>query len=214
MSKIEQIISEIEEYIDGCKFQPLSNTKIIVNKDEIDELLAELRLRTPEEIKKYQKIINNKDAILNDAKQKADVMLEQAITHKDNLVSEHEIMQQAYAQANDMLQQTSDEAQDILDKAVADANDIRSAAVSYIDSELANLEKVVSHMIDNMTMRYENFMNAMTESLQVIRDNRSSLNPVQEEETNMDVMPDIPDEAINNDMAEYEDYTVNFDDEM
>ena len=54
MSKIEQIITEIEEYIDNCKFQPLSTSKIIVNKDDIDELLAELRLRTPEEIKKYR----------------------------------------------------------------------------------------------------------------------------------------------------------------
>ena len=26
-SRIEQLIDEIEEYIDGCKFQPLSNTK-------------------------------------------------------------------------------------------------------------------------------------------------------------------------------------------
>lgn len=32
-SRIEQIIEEIEEYIDSCKFQPLSTTKIIVNKD-------------------------------------------------------------------------------------------------------------------------------------------------------------------------------------
>ena len=39
-SRIEQIIEEIEEYIDGCKFQPLSSTKIIVNKEELEELLA------------------------------------------------------------------------------------------------------------------------------------------------------------------------------
>ncbi len=26
MSRIEQLIGEIEEYIDSCKFQPLSNT--------------------------------------------------------------------------------------------------------------------------------------------------------------------------------------------
>ena len=40
-SRIEQIIDEIEEYIDSCKFQPLSTTKIIVNKDQIDELRRE-----------------------------------------------------------------------------------------------------------------------------------------------------------------------------
>ena len=33
MSRIEQLISEIEEYIDSCKFQALSNSKIIVNKE-------------------------------------------------------------------------------------------------------------------------------------------------------------------------------------
>ena len=59
-SRIEQIIEEIEEYIESCKFQPLSSTKIIVNKEEIDELLRELRMKTPEEIKRYQKIISNK----------------------------------------------------------------------------------------------------------------------------------------------------------
>ena len=44
-SRIEQIIGEIEEYVDSCKFQPLSTTKIVVNKEEIEELLRELRMR-------------------------------------------------------------------------------------------------------------------------------------------------------------------------
>lgn len=57
MSKIEQIITEIEEYIDNCKFQPLSTSKIIVNKDDIDELLAELRLRTPDEIRSIRRLL-------------------------------------------------------------------------------------------------------------------------------------------------------------
>ena len=65
MSRIEQVISDIEAYLDDCKFQPFSNTKIIVDKDQLEDMLAELRLKTPEEIKKYQKIINNKEAILN-----------------------------------------------------------------------------------------------------------------------------------------------------
>ena len=45
-SRIEQIIEEIEEYVDSCKYQPLSTTKIVVNKEEIEELLRELRLQT------------------------------------------------------------------------------------------------------------------------------------------------------------------------
>ena len=70
-SRIEQIIEEIEEYVESCKYQPLSTTKIVVNKEELEELLRELRLKTPDEIKRYQKIISNKDAILADAQAKA-----------------------------------------------------------------------------------------------------------------------------------------------
>ena len=45
-SRIEQLIDEIEDYIDGCKYQPLSKTNIIVNKEEIDELLRERRMKS------------------------------------------------------------------------------------------------------------------------------------------------------------------------
>ena len=42
-SRIEQIIEEIEEYIDSCKFQPLSTSKIVVNReDEKPEALNQL----------------------------------------------------------------------------------------------------------------------------------------------------------------------------
>ena len=116
MSKIEQIITEIEEYIDNCKFQPLSTSKIIVNKDDIDELLAELRLRTPDEIKKYQKIIANKDAILNDAKERAEAMVSEATAHINQLVSEHEIMQKAYEEANQIIEQATDIEADYMKK--------------------------------------------------------------------------------------------------
>ena len=36
-SRIEQIIEEIEEYVESCKYQPLSTTKIVVNKEELEE---------------------------------------------------------------------------------------------------------------------------------------------------------------------------------
>ena len=120
-SKMEQIIEEIEEYIDGCKYQPLSNTRIIVNKEELEELIAELRSKTPEEIKRYQKIISNKEAILADAQAKADQIIAQAQIQTSELVSEHQIMQQAYAQANEVVMIATKQAQEILDNATNEA---------------------------------------------------------------------------------------------
>ena len=74
-NRIEEIIDDIEDYIDSCKYQPLSNSRIIVNKEEINELIVELRMRVPEEIKKYQKIVTQQDAILKDAQSQAQNML-------------------------------------------------------------------------------------------------------------------------------------------
>ena len=70
-----------------------------MNKEEIEELLRELRLKTPDEIKRYQKIISNKDAILEDAQTKADALIADAQNKAQELVTQHEIMQKAYAQA-------------------------------------------------------------------------------------------------------------------
>ncbi|MCI5826765.1 MAG: ATPase, partial [Lachnospiraceae bacterium] len=155
-SKIEQTIEELEQYIDTCKPQAFSSNKIIVNKDQIEELLTELRLRTPEEIKRYQKMISNKEAILADAQAKADAIIAQAeVTHSE-LVSEHQIMQQAYAQANEVVMIATKQAQEILDKATNDANSIRMGAISYTDELLKNLEAILTGAIDGSKARYEN----------------------------------------------------------
>lgn len=181
-SKIEQIIEEIEEYINSCKYQPLSNTKIVVNKEEIDELLTELRLKTPDEIKRYQKIINNKEAILADAQAKADAIIAQATVHTNELINEHEIMQQAYAQANEIVQIATNQAQEILDKATIDANNIRYGAIQYTDDMLANLQGIISHTINTSTAKYDNLMKSLQDCYDIVNANRVELAPSEEEE--------------------------------
>ncbi len=176
-SKIEQTIEELEQYIDSCKPQAFSSNKIIVNKDQIEEILTELRLRTPEEIKRYQKMISNKEAILADAQAKADTIIAQAeVTHSE-LVSEHQIMQQAYAQANEVVMIATKQAQEILDNATNDANNIRLSAISYTDELLKNLEAILSGAIEGSKARYENLITGLNSSLQVVLANRAELMP-------------------------------------
>ena len=175
-SRIEQIIEEIEEYIDkDCKFQPLSSTKIIVNKEHLDELLRELRMKTPDEIKRYQKIISNRDAILADAKAKADAMIEEAQVQTTELVSEHEIMQQAYAQANDIVTAATEQAQEILDNATNDANDIRIGAMQYTNDVMLNVENIIGHTLDSYTTKYDGLVNSLRECYDIVRTNRTEL---------------------------------------
>lgn len=186
MSKIEQIITEIEEYIDNCKFQPLSTSKIIVNKDDIDELLAELRLRTPDEIKKYQKIIANKDAILNDAKERSESMIAEATAHINQLVSEHEIMQKAYNEANQIIEQAQQEAQNILDSATTEANDLRTRAMQYTDDILSNVQSILTTGMNSFESAQSTMMTSLNSSLNVVVESRKELGGQDESDIALD----------------------------
>lgn len=177
-SRIEQIIEEIEEYIDrDCKYQPLSTTKIIVNKEHLDELLRELRMKTPDEIKRYQKIISNKDAILEDAQSKADAIIADAQAKAQELVTQHEIMQKAYAQANDTINAANKQAQEILDSATQDANSIRLSAITYTDDMMANIGSVLNETLEDAGGKYKGFIEALQTCLNVVNHNRQELAP-------------------------------------
>ena len=175
MSRIEQLINEIEEYIDSCKFQPLSTTKIIVNKEELDELLVELRLRIPDEIKQYQKIISNQDAILTDARTQADAMIEKATAQTNELVNEHEIMQRAYEAANQVIEDANNQAQTIVDAAVRDADNIRQGAVQYTQDMLKSVENIINHTMEGAQGRFDSFMSSLKSSYDIVSANRAEL---------------------------------------
>ena len=194
-SRIEQQIDQIEDYIDGCKFQPFSNTKIIVDRDEIEDLLEQLRAKTPEEIKHYQRIISNKEAILNDARKKAEELINEATEHTNALVNEHEIMQQAYAQANEVVQAASAQAQEILDRAVQEANAYRASAAQYMDDMLSSLEAVTDSTVQRQNMLQNEVMQQLGGYLNTIRQNRAELALQQEAAQDAEYYNDYASEA-------------------
>lgn len=180
MSKIEQLIDDIELYIDSCKYQFMSNTKIIVNKEELDDYLQDLRMSTPDEIKRYQKIISNKEAILNDARAKAEALINEATVHTNKLISEHEIMQQAYAQANEVVTSATYQAQQILDNAMMEANSVKTAAMQYMDDVLNHLENLIINATNTSVASYENLLSGLNQYKDIIQSNRAELHPVEE----------------------------------
>ena len=180
-SPIEDIIEEIEEYIDTCKPVAFSSTKISVNRDDIQSLLEELRSKTPEEIRRYQKIINNEKAILDNAKKQAESILAQAQIKTDELVSEHQIMQQAYEQANEVVMVATKRAQELLDKATMESNDIRTSAIAYTDNLLQEVQEIVVRSMDSTRSKADSFLNDMQVYLDRVVANRMELSPSPEE---------------------------------
>lgn len=197
VSRIEQIIDDIYDFIDGCRTQPLSPNKVIVPKDTLYNLLDELRLRTPDEIKRYQKIIANRDAIINDADTKAKTIIAQAEEKAKNMISEHEIMQQAYLQANEVVSAANDEAIKINEAAKKETDDLmrvtREAAtemtntakhnsdemirqaVTYTGDLLNMIDTIVTDTLEESKKNYENLHKTLSNSLTVVRDNREQL---------------------------------------
>lgn len=175
ISRIEQLIEDIYEFVESCKMQPLSQTKVIVPKDQLYDLLDELRLRTPDEIKRYQKIIANRDAIIADAEQKALTIQAEAKEKAKNLINENEIMQQAYYQANEMVSTASVQAESILKSANDDAEQIREGALAYTNEILSDVEKILSNAYESTRQKSESLVSSLKTSLDIVINNKREL---------------------------------------
>ena len=139
------------------------------------DLLDELRERTPEEIKHYQRIINNKEAILNDARKKAEEMINEATVQTNELVNEHEIMQKANAYAQEVIEQANAQAQAIVDNAVLEANRIRQSSIQYTDDMLRTLQTIITHSMEGAQGHFDAFLNSMRSSYDIVSSNRNEL---------------------------------------
>ncbi|OYP59580.1 ATPase, partial [Lachnotalea glycerini] len=102
--------------------------------------------------------------------------------HTNELINEHEIMQQAYAQANEIVLIATNQAQEILDKATIDANNIRYGAIQYTDDMLANMQGIISHAINSSTAKYENLVKSLQDCYDIVNANRVELAPQEDEE--------------------------------
>lgn len=122
----------------------------------------------------------NKEAILNDARAKAQALIDEATVHTTELLSEHEIMQQAHAQANGIVTTAARQAQEILDKATIEANNLKMQASKYTEDRLAELNVIVQSAIQTTAANYEKTMGALIQYRDLIQSNIRALRPVED----------------------------------
>ena len=175
MSRIEQIIDDIETFINGCKMVPLSSSKIAVNKEEMKESLADLREEIPVEIKQYQRVLSNQEAIIADAKLQASSIVANANRMTEELTNEHEIMQKAYARAEEMIQEAQLRAEDIVNNATAEANDVKTAAIQYTDELLSNVQSMLQSSLGGAQSKFDQFTSDLRLTIRTIDQNRNDL---------------------------------------
>ena len=198
-SRIEQLIEDIYEFVESCRMQPLSSTKVIVPKDELYDLLDELRLRTPDEIKRYQKIIANRDAIIADAEEKAEAILAKTREQANEILNEHEIMQQAYYQANEMIMQASEEADRLRREAQMEADQIRSGALAYSQEILSEMERVFANAYETALSRYDSFIGMLKENMEIVSNNKREIEAQLYPQDNAQLQYDEPSQEYQDD---------------
>ena len=174
-SRIEQKIEDIYGFVESCKMQSFSTTKVIVPKNDLYDLLDDLRRDVPEEIKRYRKMLNQRDAILEDAERKASSILTDAKEQYNALVEEHSIMQQAYQQAEATVQQANAEAEAIVANARKQADEIGNGAIYYTIDLLNMAEKGIGRAYESTVNNSKALETALSGHLEIIRQNREEL---------------------------------------
>ncbi|MBO5564116.1 MAG: hypothetical protein J5935_00680 [Lachnospiraceae bacterium] len=174
-SRIEDIIAQIQEYIDGCKYQAFSSSKIIVDREELYGLLDDLHASVPVEIERHRQIIANKEEILNDARKKANQLIEEATVQTNELINEHAIMQQAYTQANEVMALSSRKADAVLRQANEEATAYRESAVAYVEGLLDELETLSTNTLAQANDAHSVLSASLENYIRTLRQNKQAL---------------------------------------
>lgn len=174
-SRIEQKIEDIYGFVESCKMQSFSSTKVIVPKNDLYDLLDDLRRDAPEEIKRYRKMLSQRDAILEDAEKKAADILADAQEQYSALVEEHNIMQEAYQQAEITVANANEEAERIIVNARKQADEMGSGAIYYTTDMMDMAEKVIAKAYESTLNNSKALETALSGYLEIIRKNKAEL---------------------------------------
>lgn len=136
--EILELIEVLEDKIDQSLTIPFWG-KGIVDKDELMDMLQEIRVKFPEEMKQAKWIKEERQRIIADAQKEAAAIIQGAEDKIVALINEHEITKQAYEQANS-----------IIEKAQSNSHEIRLGANQYADDLLRQVEEELVAVADTI----------------------------------------------------------------
>ncbi len=132
---ILRYVDDLEDIVETSSTIPLTG-KIMVEKEEILEILENLRRDLPLELTEATQIRKDKDLIIKDAHQEGEKIIQGAKAQADQLVEEDELVRKA----NEM-------AQEIMDNANEESAQIRLGARDYADELLEKTQVQLSEVI-------------------------------------------------------------------
>lgn len=122
--------------MDSSKSVPLSNN-VMVDKSKIGELVAQLRMAVPQEIRRAEEMLSRKDDIMSSAVSEAHQARQQLEQDFRTRLSEHELGRKA----EEMLREAEAVSRSMIDQAEREAENRRNQADAYALRTLRDLER-------------------------------------------------------------------------
>src|SRR4029453_13336969 len=97
------LIDKLDDLVHNAKAVPLTDT-VRVDKEEIYDILDQMRATIPEEIKQARWIVKERQEMLAEAKREAERIVKEARERQEELVSEQEVTKQAERAAEDIIE--------------------------------------------------------------------------------------------------------------
>lgn len=125
---ILHLIDRLEELFNESRPLPFTHN-VVVDEDRMLDLIDQMRVAIPDEVKKAQQLLAQRDRLLAQAQEEANRTLALAREKSEQMIEREPLMQQARMQA-----------QQILEKAYSEAKTIRQDADNYVRETLQKLE--------------------------------------------------------------------------
>lgn len=136
MKSIE-IIENLIQQVKDARSVPLSRDGALVNRQEVIELLEQLRAQLPDDVQVANEILEAKESVIDEGRRAAEALIDKAKDQARRLISEHSILAQAQR-----------EAQGLLQMAEIEVEKMRLETNKYIDVRLANFEVALHKTLD------------------------------------------------------------------
>lgn len=133
-----KLLEELEDIIENCSSIPFAQ-KVLVDKREILEIIKDIRIYLPDEIKQAQWVNEERQRILAEAQQEADTISEEANKHILSMIEQSEITKLA-----------NEQAEEIITQAQNNAKEMRLGAKDYVDSLLESVELDLTDLISTV----------------------------------------------------------------
>ena len=129
---VNELLDTIEDALAESANMPLSGGKRIVDVDQIQDYLDEIRANLPGELRQAQAIVNDRGQIVDSANAQAKAIIRQAEERARVLVSESEIVKSAQQRAAEIMAQ-----------AQAESRTLRQTTADYCDNMLKTTEETM-----------------------------------------------------------------------